>query len=99
MKTKEERFKELINDLYTRDYSVKITLNGYYRRIEWFNSDGKWLIDYNQENGWTDISYDRIWSVFEKEHNMKYNDIQQFMSIMLLTHLKIKGTTPNDMVK
>ncbi len=94
MITKEERFKELISDLYTGDYSVDIIVDGSLKNIEWFNSKGEWLIHYDEEGGYTDIRYHRIWSVFQKEYDMKYDDIQQFMKDMLFTHLKIKETTP-----
>ncbi len=93
-KTKEEKFEELINDLYTGDYSVKLILDGSFKRIEFYNSKGEWLINYNQKIGCTCIRYSLIWSVFDKEYDMKYEEIQQFIKDMLLTHLKIEGTTP-----
>ncbi len=92
--TKEERFKELIDCLYTGDYPVKITLDGSFKRIEFYNSKGDWLFDYNQRNGYTWIRWSLIWSVFEKEYDMEYDEIELFMKDMLLTHLKIKETTP-----
>ncbi len=94
MKTKEEGFRELINDLYIGDYSIEITLDGSFKRIEIFNQKGEQLIDYDQKTRWTDISYDIIWLIFYKEYEMNYSDIKLFMKDMLLTHFKIKGTTP-----
>ena len=95
MISKEERFRELIDCLYTGDYSVEIRVNGQIKRIKFYNSKGQWLIDYNEENGCAWISYNRIWSVFYKEYNMKYHETQSFMKDMLLMYLKIMGTTPN----
>ncbi len=93
-KSKEERFRELINDLYTGDYPVKITLDGSFKRIVFYNSKNEWLINYNQKTGYTYIRWVYIWSVFEKEYSMKYKDIEVFVKDMLLTHLKINETTP-----
>ncbi len=93
MKSKEEMFLELIDDLYTGEYSVEITLEGRFKKIEFFNSKGEWFIDYHQEIKLVYISYNRIWSVFEKEYNMKYDEVKRFMKEMLLTRLKIKETT------
>ncbi len=92
MKTKEERFIELIDDLYTGDYSVKITLDGSFKKVELFDSKGEWTIDYNQKTGWAWINYARIWSIFKDEYNMEQEDIKQFMQYVLLKYFKINKT-------
>ncbi len=94
MKTKEERFLELIGDLYTGDYSIEVTLDKTLKIITFYNSKNEWLIKHDQKNGYTCIKWSLIWLVFEKEYDMKYNDIESFMKDMLLTNLKIEGTTP-----
>lgn len=85
---------ELINDLFIGDYSIEVTMDGSLNRFEVYNSEGQWLIDYNQKNGLTWISYWRIWLVFKIEYDMEYNDVEVFMKYMLLTHLKIEKTIP-----
>ncbi len=92
MKTKEERFRELINDLYTGEYSVEISLNKF-RAIEINNSKYQWHIIYEKDRGIVFIGM-KLWLVFEDEYSMKYNDIKSFMKDMLLTHFKIKGKKP-----
>ena len=89
MKTKEERFIELM-----RGHSVQISSNTKLARIIWFDIDGKWLIVYNQKSYYTQIYKYRIWYIFVQEFDMKYEDIQSFMKDMLFKHFKIKGTTP-----
>ncbi len=92
-KAKEDRFRELINDLYTESYPVKI-IDEKSNTIEFYNSKGKWLIYHNQKNGATCISYERIWLIFYKEYNLKFEEIQLFMKNMLFKHFNIKETTP-----
>jgi hypothetical protein len=41
------------------------------------------------------FNYDRIWSIFESNFEMKHNDIQFFMNDMLEKHFKMSGTTPS----
>ncbi len=91
MKTKEERFRELIVDLYTGDYSVKISIDGFPNRIEILDSKERWLIYYRDYFGCTFIRHSLIWSIFEKEYDMNYNEVRQFMKDMLLMYLKIKS--------
>ncbi len=91
-KKKEERFLELICDLYTGEYSVEITLEGRFKNFDLLNSKRKWLINYNQKLGITWISYYRIWSVFEKDFEMNKHEIQSFMKDMLSKHFKVQET-------
>ncbi len=94
MKTKEERFKELIDCLYTGDYSIEIALDGKFKNFEIFNSKEQTLIEYNQKNKLLWVRKSLIWSVFEKEYNMKHDKIRAFMQKMLLVHLKINDLIP-----
>jgi hypothetical protein len=48
----------------------------------------------NLKNARIWFNYDRIWSIFESNFEMKYNDIQYFMVDMLEKHFKISETTP-----
>jgi len=62
--------------------------------VLYYNKEGKCLIKHNKKNNITWIRYIYIWSIFEKEYNMNYEDIQSFMKDQLLKHFKIMGTTP-----
>ena len=51
-------------------------------------------IKQNLKNATFWFNYDKIWSIFETNFGMKYNDIQYFMVDMLEKHFKISETTP-----
>lgn len=46
------------------------------------------------KNATFSFNYDKIWSIFELNFGMKYNDIKHFMVDMLEKHFKMSGTTP-----
>jgi hypothetical protein len=41
------------------------------------------------------FNYDRIWSIFKSNFEMKDNDIEFFMRNMLEKHFKMSGVTPH----
>ncbi len=84
MKSKEKRFKELLNN-----YSIQISIDSFPDKIEFFDENGKWLIDYEKQFLSTYISFDRVWDVFEFEYNMKNSDIKKFIGQQLFNHFKI----------
>ncbi len=84
MKTKEDRFKELLNN-----YSIQISIDSFPNKIEFFDKNGKWLIDYEKQFLSTYISFDRVWDVFEFEYNMKNSDIKKFIGQQLFNNFKI----------
>ncbi len=90
MKTKEERFRELINDLYTGDYSIEISCNTFPNKITYLNAKEEWLFE-DWSHGRTFIS-NKIWPVLEKEFNMTYNEVEYFI-IQVFDTLNFKGTT------
>ena len=74
---------------------IKIIENNRKIKLEpniWFHDSGDWLFEINNSYIW--INYPLAWSIFEKEYNMNYKDVQYFMKDMLLIHLKIDKTTP-----
>ncbi len=73
---------------------MQIYTNTFPNRIEYLDSQRKWLIDYDKKDCVVYISYDRIWSVLNKEYGIEYNETQKFMKNMLLIHFKIDGITP-----
>jgi hypothetical protein len=52
------------------------------------------VVIYNRKNNWFYVDYINIWSVFEKQYNMNYTDIQLFITNMMLKHLKWRPSTP-----
>ena len=56
--------------------------------------NNEWLIEQDEKRGYTFISYDRMWSIFEEEYIMKYKEIQSLMRILLLKHLKRERLKP-----
>ncbi len=94
-KLKEDRFKELIDCLYTGDYSVDITLDGRFRKFDFYDLKGEWLMYYNQKhNNYIVIRWLHIWSIFEDEYSMNYIEIRQFIKDMLLINFRIKNMKP-----
>ncbi len=89
MKSKEKRFKELIGDMFTGDYSIVFPVHRSDADFEIFNSKGEWLIDHKRIFLTTHISQYRIWSVFVNEYKMNDIDIQPFMKDMLFKYFKI----------
>ncbi len=100
MKSKEERFRELIDDLFTGDYSIHFSKNVFPNRLIILNSKDKFLIDFDQKTGFIWISYKIIWKMFENEYNMSYSEIEHFIREQLFKYFKIKhGMISNSIVE
>ncbi len=80
MKTKEKRFVELMNI-----DNIKVFSDSFPHRIFYYNKNGEWIMKYNKRFGCTWICYN-IWSVFEKEYDMIYIEIQDFFKKMLFKY-------------
>lgn len=91
LKTKEERFKELIEGIQIN--RPMVNFEGYPTSLLWFK-DNVLCFEYSwkTQNFW--VSWSPIWSVFEEEFYMEYEDIKSFMKIMAEKHFKLKGVTP-----
>jgi len=61
-----------------------------------YNTDGDKIIEQDIENQTTWLSYNHIWSVFEKQFNMNFEEIQSFTYDMLLTDKKMNTFTTTD---
>jgi hypothetical protein len=59
-----------------------------------FDTDGKYLFNYNEKKQGFWVSYDLIWSVLESKNNWNYQQTQAFIKPVLEEHLKSKGVTP-----
>ncbi len=78
MKTKEERFIELI-----KGYYIKENIDS----IDFFDKNNEWIIFYKDKR--TVLSYRKIWLIFEDEYGMNDGDKQIFLKTMLLKYLKL----------
>lgn len=86
--TPAERFWKLCEGL-----TIKIDKKKYPDYVL-FYKEGRRQFDYNTKNGYLLCRYSSIWSVFEKEYYMKYDDIQSLIKNLVEEHFKCKGVTP-----
>ena len=86
-KTKEERFWQLFNGVIKEDKEKHPD------SIFSFTKEGEFLWQYNSKNKRCWMSWKSIWSVFETEFNMSYQETQDFTSSLLEKHFKCKGLT------
>lgn len=90
-KSKEERFLELIQGI---DISRPIVdFEQYPSSMFWVDKDGNYIAEYDFKDSRFWFSDNRIWSVFESEFGLNYNEIQDFTKTMVEKHFKIKGVT------
>ena len=64
-------------------------------RIEWRNSDGKWLFDIQftgKEHFW--VNYDRVWSIFESKYGLQYDDIKRLMKNQIKQRFELDDSKP-----
>ena len=79
----EKRFIELMNGL-----TIKLVDNGI---IYYIGED--WIVNQDVKNKIVYFSYYRFWSFFEKEFELKFDDIQSFTTDMVKKHLNCEGFT------
>lgn len=56
--------------------------------------ENKYYWDFNKKTGSLWLSYKFIWSKFENEYNLNYNDIQIFIKYLVEKHFNSKDATP-----
>ena len=61
----------------------------------WFNQENEWIIEYDIENDWFWLHYDRIWVFFESKYKLGRQQIKDITKILLERHLKCKVATTN----
>src|SRR6185312_5103719 len=54
-----------------------------------------YLWEYNSKSGCLWLSYNNIWSVFEREYHMKYNEIRSFIKNEVETTFNCTDVTPS----
>lgn len=89
--TKEQRFAELISGIDIN--RPVIDFEKYPDSIFWFKNEDC-LFKYDLKSGYFWCKYSTVWSVFEQEFSMSYNDIQSFIKIQVEEYFKLKGITP-----
>ena len=58
-----------------------------------FMKDGEVVFDYNKENGYVYISYEKIWSFLENFFGLEYEEIQGLTKKWVEEHYKLRVTT------
>lgn len=91
VKTKEERFKELIEGIDIN--RPVVDFEKYPTSLFWFKGD-KCYFEYDWKTQVFKVNWSLIWSIFEKEYGMKYIDIQAFIKVIVEEHFKLNGITP-----
>ncbi len=86
--TPERRFKELCQNL-----TMKIDENRFPNFIFWFRGD-EVIFDYDKESGYSYSSYMLVWSAFESEFGLNYNQISKLIKGGVEEHFKLKDVTP-----
>ena len=86
--SKEKRFWGLWSGL-----TMKVDRDQYPKSTFWFAGDDL-IIEWQHIYGQLWISHSDIWSVFEKEYGLNYNDIQSFIKVEVEKHFKIGSVTP-----
>jgi len=66
----------------------------YPESIFYVNSDDKFILEHDDENGRLWVRYNDFWEVLEEKYLLEYIDIQDIIRYMVLIHLKFKSPTP-----
>ncbi len=86
--TPERRFKELFQNL-----AIKIDEDRYPNTIFWFRGDNV-IFDYDKKSGYFYCNYMLVWSVFESEFGLNYDQISKLIKGRVEEHFKLKDATP-----
>ena len=71
-------------------------IDGLYPNSIFLKKDGVILFEQDLKDGWLICNFELVWSIFEKEYNMNYKEIQSFIKNILETRLNCKGLTPQN---
>jgi len=80
--TPEERFWQLCEGLTIKND------RGKYPDVVFFFKDDEATFEYDAKNRYLWCRHSTVWSVFEKEYGMKYNDIQYLIKNQVEEHFK-----------
>ena len=95
----EELKKEMTKDEKDPEKTFLSMLDGLTVRIKdpdsifYFEGDD-WIFEQDFKNGYFWCQYDKVWSVFETDHGLNYNEIRDFVKTMLEKYFKCSVLTP-----
>ena len=81
----------LVGDAFIKEQLENSTLKRIsllYKR--WYNQDNKWIMQQDLKYDTFDLQYDRIWNFFEFKFGLRYEQIQQFIKILLESNLNCR---------
>ena len=70
--------------------SIKIDFKKHIDHI-FLVKDNKILFDHDLENGYLWCNYELVWSVFEKEYSLDYDEIQLLIKNMMKRYFKLES--------
>ena len=89
-----DKLKHKIINYLNKEYSGLIWYETeQYPNFIFFMKDGEVIFEYNKENGYVYISYDRIWSFLSSFFGLKYKEIQDLTKEWVEEHYKLMVTT------
>ena len=88
--TPERRVKELYQNL-----TIKIDEDKFPNRIFWIRND-KVIFEYHKKSGYFYCNYGLVWSVFESEFGLNYDQISELIKGRMEEHFKLKDVTPDE---
>ncbi len=85
--TPEARFAQLIQGL-------RIETKKGYPDSDFYCKSNDVYFEHNKKRKILWCNYYKVWAVFKKEFDMKYDEIQAFIKVRVARHLKMKDVTP-----
>ena len=89
-----DKLKHKIINHLNKEYSglVRYETDSYPNYI-FFMNDGKVIFNYNKENGYVGISYDKIWLLLSSFFGLEYEEIRDLTKEWVEEHYKLDVTT------
>ena len=94
--TAEERFMQIYKSLTLKRkiHLYVVEEDKYYYIGHFYNDEGTILMEYNSKNEFLWCNYDLVWSIFEKEYGMNYDQIQALIKGLVEKDGKFRYVTP-----
>ena len=92
--SKQEYEKLFLSLSHLDELEIKFDFIKYKKHIFYFYNETE-LFDQDKKSRYFYINYDEIWSFFEKNFGLKYNDIQSITKELVERHFKLKDITTN----
>ena len=93
LSTKEQEILDFLNENLT-DLNT-YTTNNHLNYLFFGKNKENIILEYNKENGYLYVAYEKIWAFFESKFDMKYTEIQGLMGWWVgdTLHLKVNHTS------